>query len=173
MLRIIGLRDAADSVCDEAGDETDEQLTEQCLRYEWSIDRIQQITDAHADRAGDATERSADDERTEYHDGISEVDGCHIRTDRNLDLQEGEDCIGKRCEQSGKRKLIGFRVIHNVASSGVFRHLPVLPCIIGQSWHYRNYQIIFILYDQMAGRDHICYRRKRCHSRGCMLLDQL
>ena len=68
----------------------------------------------------------------------------------NLDLQEGEDCIGKRCEQSGKRKLIGFRVIHNVASSGVFKHLPVLPCIIGQSWHYRNYQFIFILYDQMA-----------------------
>ena len=133
MLRIIGLRDAADSVSDEAGDETDEQLTKQCLRYERCIDRIQQITDAHADRTGDATERTTDDERTEYHDGISEVDGCHIRTDRNLDLQEGEDCIGKRCEQSGKRELIGFRVIHSVASSGVFRHLPVLPCIIGQN----------------------------------------
>ena len=133
VLRIIGLRDAADSVSDEAGDETDEQLAEQCLRYERCIDRIQQITDAHADRTGDTTERTADDERTEYHDGISEVDGCHICTDRNLDLKEGEDCIGKRCEQSGKRELIGFRVIHNVASSGVFRHLPVLPCIIGQN----------------------------------------
>ena len=41
VLRIIRLRDAADSVCDEAGDETDEQLTEQRLRYEWCIDRIQ------------------------------------------------------------------------------------------------------------------------------------
>ena len=112
---------------------------------------IQQITDAHADRTGDATERTTDDERTEYHDGISEMDGCHIRTDRNLDLQEGEDCIGKRCEQSGKRELIGFRVIHDGASSGVFRHLPVLPCIIGYRWRYRNYQFIFILYNQMAG----------------------
>ncbi len=87
--------DFSDSVGDEAADHADHELTEERLRYQREIDRIQQIPDAHPDRSGEAAQRAADRKGRENNDGIPQVNGGHVRSDRDLYLKEGEDRIGE------------------------------------------------------------------------------